>query len=88
VLSVRVGAQTLQDEYVHEGRSPEDVMAVVDAMTIEAEAEQRANVRLFGKDRDNQSAVLSAPIYAGTGQIGAICLATSNETNRDARTLL
>ena len=88
VLSVRVGAQTLQDEYVDEGRSAEDVMAVVDAMTIEAEADQRANVRLFGKDRDNQSAVLSAPIYAGTGQIGAICLATNNGSSRDARVLL
>lgn len=88
LLNVRVGAQTLQDEYQSDDRCPEDVMNVVDAMTIEAEADERANVRLFPKERGKNTAVLSAPLYAGASQIGAICLSTTTKANKEARHLL
>ena len=88
VLNVRLGAATLQDEYVAEEHCAQDVMAVVDAMTIEVEAEERSNVRLFKKEPGKNIAVLSTPIFAGPSHIGSMCMATTTPAGKEARLLL
>ena len=88
VLNVRLGASTLQDEYIAEEHCAQDVMAVVDAMTIEVEAEERSNVRLFKKEPGKNIAVLSTPIFAGPSQVGSLCMATTTPAGKEARLLL
>jgi len=84
----RFGATEVQDDYTNDDRCPEDILSVADAMVTEAEAESRANVRLFAQPDERTIAVLSAPLYNGSAQVGTMCLATRIRANKDARVLL
>lgn len=88
LLHARVEATEVQQEYRSEESCPDDILALADAIIIEAEAESRANVRLFAQPSAATIAVMSAPIYAGAEQIGTLCLATRVSANKLARALL
>lgn len=87
LLNVSLGAAAIEDVFATSDRCPDDASSVAEAMVIEAKADQRAHVRVVADDGADSLAVLSAPVYAETGQVGVICMVTATE-HREPQQLL